>query len=352
MRVLDRYIVAALCGRIALALLVLLVLAALFLFVNEQGWVGVGRYGQVQALAHVAANLPGTALQFLPVAALLGTLLGLGELARGSELTVMRASGVPVSRIASAVAFTGVLLLPLAFAIAEWVAPPLAQSARATRALARDESLSLSGGAAWVREGDQLLRAGPDGDLTLYQLQGTRLTAITTAGRSQRQPDGSRLLQDVLRTDLDDRGATRTRQPQQILGAGAGQDFFSAAMRDPRQQSLTARWQAIRALQARGQQATAPRFALWSAVAGLMATPLAMLLAVPMVLGFLRTSGSGAKASLALVLGLLYFLAQRTVENGTLAFGLHPVLLAWLPTLVLALVVALLLWRTRTLSAA
>ena len=54
---------------------VLLVLAGVFLFVNEQGWVGAGSYGQPQALRYVLAQLPATGLQFLPVAALLGALL-------------------------------------------------------------------------------------------------------------------------------------------------------------------------------------------------------------------------------------------------------------------------------------
>src|SRR5690606_35543314 len=94
MRVLDRYIVLCLARYTALSLGVLLVLMAIFLFVNEQGWVGPGNYGQWQALRFVMLQLPGTALEFLPVAALLGALLGLGQLARGSEFTVMRAAGI------------------------------------------------------------------------------------------------------------------------------------------------------------------------------------------------------------------------------------------------------------------
>ena len=42
---------------------------------------------------------------------LIGALLGLGTLARGSELTVMRAAGISVWRIAGSVAMAGVLLI-------------------------------------------------------------------------------------------------------------------------------------------------------------------------------------------------------------------------------------------------
>jgi lipopolysaccharide export LptBFGC system permease protein LptF len=77
-----------------------------------------------------------------------------------------------------------------------------------------------------------------------------------------------------------------------------------------------------------------------------------MLLAVPLLLGFLRTAEGGARATLGLAVGMVYFIAQRMVESGTLAFGLDPLLLAWLPTLLLGSAVALLLWRARRLSVA
>lgn len=351
MRVLDRYIVSALCRHIALVLLVLLVLAALFLFVNEQGWVGAGTYGQTAALRYVLAQLPATMLVFLPVAALLGALLALGELARGSELTVMRAAGVSVARIAGSVALAGLLLLPLALVVAEWFAPPLAQAARVQKSLARNGELSLSEGAAWVRDGQRLVRADPQGGVTVFELQGTRLVALTTAARSVENADGTRGLIDAVRVRFGAQGAVRDFAGP-ALGAGAGADFFRLAAADPRQQSLVQLWQAGALLQSQGQDATAQRFALWSRVAGLVAIPLAMLLAVPLLIGSLRSAGTGARASVGLLLGLCYFIAQRTVENGTLAFGLDPVPLAWLPTLLLGAAVALLLWRTRRLSAA
>ena len=352
MRVLDRYIVTALGRHIALVLLVLLVLAALFLFVNEQGWVGVGSYGQAAALRYVLAQLPATALQFLPVAALLGALLAMGELARGSELTVMRAAGVSVGRIAASMALAGLLLVPVAAMVAEWLAPPLAQEARTAKALARNGSLSLSEGVAWLRDEDRLVRADPQGVVTVFELQGARLAAVTTAAGSQVSPDGVPRLRDAVRVRFDPQGARQERHAALALGEGVSSEFFRLARLDPGEQSVRQLWQGIGRLRAQGQDATAQRFALWSGVARLAAIPLAMLLALPLLLGVMRSAGAGSRASLGLGLGLLYFIVQRTVENGTLAFSLNPVLLAWSPTLLLAVVVLLLLWRTRRLSAA
>jgi lipopolysaccharide export system permease protein len=343
MRVLDRYIVMALCRHTALALAVFIVLAGLFLFVNEQGWVGAGSYGQASALRFVLAQLPATALQFLPVAALLGALLALGELARGSELTVMRAAGVSVARLAGSVVLAGLLLVPPALLLTEWVAPPLAEAARVAKALQRNQQ-PAGGVVAWRREGDTLLRADAAG-LMAFELQDAALVAVT---RVPREEGG----EAVRISFAEDGSVARQIVPVDRALHEAARLPLSAALADPRQQSLSQLRADIRGLNARGDDATTQRLALWTAIARLPAVPLAMLLALPLLLGYMRNAGTGARASTGLVLGLFYFLAQRTVENGTRAFNLDPALLAWTPTLMLALAVAVLLWQVHRASVA
>lgn len=353
MRVLDRYIVGALARYIALAMTVLLVLMTVFLFVNEQGWVGAGEYGQLHALRYVLAQLPATGLQFLPVAALLGALLAMGQLARGSELTIMRAAGVSVARIAGSVLVAGILLLPVAFATGEWLAPQLAQSARIDKALARNGSIAVSQGAAWQRVGRTLLRVGADGAVTTFELdEAGRLLAVAAAAGTRQGPEGRWQLLDVAETRFDAAGARRGPAGERQLDTVDGTGLLQLGSADPRQQSLAALWSSIDLLEARGQDATRQRFAFWSGLARLAALPLAMLLALPLLLGALRKAGGGTRATLGLLLGLLYFIMQRTVESGAVAFRLDPLLLAWLPTLALGLTVALLLQRTRRISAA
>lgn len=358
MRVLDRYIVLALARHTGLVLLVLMVLVALFLFVNEQGWIA-GNYGQAQALRHVLAQLPGTLLQFLPVAALLGALLAMGELARGSELTVMRAAGVSVARIAGSVALAGTALLLPAVVIGEWIAPPLAQSARVAKALERNGQLNLSQGAAWMRDGARMFRA-EGGGLMVFELTGSdRLGAIILLpAEADRRKDAAAVAKDqasrqqAQAVHFSAAGTARREHDGADLRARADADLFALATADPRQQSLRTLQRTVAAARAAGQEAPQARFALWSGIARLAAVPLAMLLCVPLLLGFLRGSGTGARASLGLLLGLGWFIAQRIVENGTLAFGFDAALAAMLPTLLLALIVAVLLWRTRRISAA
>jgi len=99
MTLIDRYILRTVLGMTGLVVSVLLVLAALFTFIGEQGDVGQGRYTELSALTYAALNLPQQTWELLPIAALIGSLLGLGVLARGSELTVLRSSGVSAKTI-------------------------------------------------------------------------------------------------------------------------------------------------------------------------------------------------------------------------------------------------------------
>ena len=48
-----------------------------------------------------------------------------------------------------------------------------------------------------------------------------------------------------------------------------------------------------------------------------------------------------------MIFGLAYYILQRMVQSGTIAFALDPLLLAWLPTIALAAIVIFLLWRLR-----
>ena len=88
-------------------------------------------------------------------------------------------------------------------------------------------------------------------------------------------------------------------------------------------------------------------FAFWSRISRTVGVLFAVLLAIPFVLGSMRSAGAGTRMMLGLMIGIGFFLLQRLIESGTVVFQLNPVLLAWIPTALLALVSFLLIARTR-----
>lgn len=90
MKVVRRYLFRSIIGTILLVLSVLLGLAAFIEFVTQLDDIGTGSYGTMQALIYTLLKLPNLAYQMLPMAVLLGSLLGLGGLANHGELIVLR----------------------------------------------------------------------------------------------------------------------------------------------------------------------------------------------------------------------------------------------------------------------
>ena len=86
MNTLDRYLYRTVLLYTLMTMTVLLALGALILFISQQGDIGTGSYSAGDAFLFTLLNLPQTAFELLPIGALIGALMGLGNLAAGSEL--------------------------------------------------------------------------------------------------------------------------------------------------------------------------------------------------------------------------------------------------------------------------
>jgi lipopolysaccharide export system permease protein len=299
-------------------------------------------------------NLPSQLLQFLPVGVLIGSLLAMGGLARHSELTVIRAAGVSIWRIGTSVLLAGLLALPPALVMDEYLAPPLARMARLHKAIERNGQISLAGsGGAWIRDGGLILRAGHStgsgyGSIHVFEIgPDNHLQAVGRAALATERPDGGWELREHAWSGFDERRVRFGTEAVHALNSGISPAFFGMIVADPGELSLRELWRTSRYLDSTGLDSRRTRFAFWSHLARLVAIPLAALLALPFLFGSLRVVETGARATLGLGIGLGYFILQRMVESGTIAFGLNPLLLAWLPTTLLVAALAVLLARLR-----
>ena len=355
MSVLDRYIVRAILGAVLLVMAVLLVLGALFVFIDQQDDIGTGSYNEVAAFWYTLLNLPQLAYELLPITALIGALLGLGGLARGSELTVVRATGVSIARLAGIALLAGLLLVFVEVVIGEFLAPPLQQAARQQKAFSKLANASLAvGSGAWVRDGDLILNiAGQSsermfGSMQIFELDAQhRLVALGHARRALSGSRGKWLLSGYSESRFSDDTVSARSPGQRLLASNISAGFLGLAVEDPKQLTSRALWRLITYSRSNALDAREYLFAFWSRIARTVAIAFAVLLAIPFVLGALRSAGAGARMLLGLLLGIAFFVLQRLIESGTVVFALNPVALAWLPTALLALVTGALLIRAR-----
>jgi lipopolysaccharide export system permease protein len=143
-------------------------------------------------------------------------------------------------------------------------------------------------------------------------------------------------------------GRVVTRTPgRKVLESNVTAGFLGLAVQDPEQLTLRALWQLIGYFHANSLDARQYLFAFWSRIARTVAIAFAVLFAIPFVLGPMRSASAGTRTLIGLVIGIGFFLLQRLIESGTIVFHLDPVIVAWLPTTLLATVTLLLLARAR-----
>lgn len=158
MNTLDRYIGKSILGAIFATLLTLVGLSAIIKFVEQFRSVGKGTYDVLQAVLFTVLTMPKDVETFFPMAALLGALIALGNLASRSELVVMQSAGFSRFNIGMAVMKTALPLVILTMVIGEWGIPQTEQYARdmRTRALTGGSMLSVQNG-VWAKDGNNFV---------------------------------------------------------------------------------------------------------------------------------------------------------------------------------------------------
>ena len=355
MNLLDRYVMRALLGGVLVVIAVLLSLGALFLFANQQDDIGVGTYTALDAFWFVLLNLPQQLFELMPISVLIGALLGLGSLARGSELTVMRAAGISVWRIAGSVLMAALLLALLAVVCGEFLAPPMAEMAKRQKAISKFSNISFANrGGAWVRDGNLLINvmqqsgSAEFGGMRIYELTPDhQLASVATASTALVQPDGTWKLSRYAVTRFGGELIEAERDATREFQSTVGGDFLKDTVARPNDLDTRTLWSLIRHLKGNDLDSRTQEFAFWSRIARTTAILFAALLAVPFVFGNLRSAGSGARLLIGVLIGLSFFLVQRLLESGGIVFDANPIALAWTPTALLATVSLVLIARTR-----
>ncbi len=354
MNTLDRYLYRTVLVYAFMALAVLVTLGALFLFISQQSDVGVGNYNAGEALMFTFFNLPEQAFELLPIAAMIGALMGLGNLAAGSELVVTRASGVSVWRTTWPVGLAGLTMALAMYGLGEYVAPPMAQWAKREKTTAKLADISFAGSSgAWVKDGNLILRVQTGevdqafGGVSLFELDGNRLKSVKRAARISVAEPGRWRLHDVATTRFTDDRVESEVVPEMTMTSSVNPDFLGLAATDPDLLTLRGLASYIDHLRRNSLGTAAYEIGFWSRIARLFAVIVVTLLALPFVFGPLRTTGAGARTVIGVLLGVVFFVITGMVEKGGQLFGANPVLIGWLPTAVIGFLTFVAISRTR-----
>ena len=352
MRILDAWIARHVVGGALLALAVIMSLSAVVAFVEELDAVGRGRYGIGGALEYVLLTMPRYAFVLLPLASVIGALIGLGTLAVSNELAVVRAAGVSVVRTLGSVLRGALLLMVIAVVLGEVVAPFCERLAQDRRAAALGEVRSEEAG-YWIREGRRFVnavRARPGGaveDMYIYDLgPDGDLRTMTYATRAQYR-DGAWVLESVRSSEISADGVVTRSTPDVVWETGLRPDLVKLS--SARLESLSGRAlvRYIDYLRENRLDTAEYELALWMKVVYPLATGVMIVLAVPLVLGRLGDSGIGQRILAGCLIAVTFHVVNQVSGKMGIVYGLNPALSAFAPTLLFLAVGVWLLRRVR-----
>jgi len=354
MTLIDRYLMRTVLLHTLMVLAVLLALMTLVNFISNQDDIGEGTFDVAGAFFVTILSLPQQAYEMLPIAALIGAVIGLGGLARDSELTIIRASGVSVARIAGSTALAGLVIAVLLWVIGEYFAPPADQYARQYKIFSRYSQLEFAGrSSAWVRQGSWFINVRQQaaenlfGGVFVYGFDAERrLRLVGRAETAEQDADGRWVLSNYGETLLEGEQVAARRSAREVSKAEFNADFLGLAVNEPGSLPLRDLYLYKEHLEANDQDARAWEIAFWARIARLVAAVVVCVFAVPFAFGPLRSAGAGSRTVLGIMAGVLYMLLTQTLENSGQVYGINPLLVAWGPPLLLSLVATVALWRS------
>jgi len=356
MTLLRTYLVMAVLRGVATVLSVLIAVTCVIEFVQQLNDVGTGDYGVQQALIYIGLRIPRTVFTTLPIAALIGALLSLGNLAVHRELVVMRASGVSSWQLLSAVGLAGFVLALLMVLLGESLAPSLGAYASEMRTRAMHEEIALAKGrATWLREGDRIVSLrrqagdiGYGGGVLMFELgAGQTLKEIARADSANFDSANRWILSKYAETSFAESGATVGTEHESSEAQGLNPDLLelSVVREDLLDTPSLVRY--IDYLRANSLDAHRYLVAYWSRLANVASVIVMTVLALPFVFGGLRSAGAGARLVVGLIIGLAYYVGSQVLTSGGEVYRLDPLIIAWGPTAVLLVVTIVAFTRVR-----
>ncbi|GAA5524951.1 lipopolysaccharide export system permease protein LptG [Microbulbifer aestuariivivens] len=336
---LDWYIGRTVAMSIGAVLMIILGLDIIFAIVDEMGEMDAD-YQTAQAVQYIIWTIPSRLYEQLGFSALVGCMVGLGTLAGTSELTVMRAAGVSIGRIAWAVMKPVLLLIILGMALAEFVIPVTNQVAESRKAIALGDldDAGLESG-MWMRDGDEFihfnaaLSGGRLYGITRYHFDAEReLEWVEFSERAQFAENqwvlsnsrATRFAEELVQSDAQKRASWQTDISPQL---------FALVVPLPSDLSPSNLWSYARFLDRKNEDASRYWLQFWKKLLQPLTIASLVMVAISFIFGPLREVTTGLRVFTGVIVGIVFQTLQDMLGPSSLVFGFPPFIAVMVPIL-------------------
>lgn len=343
MRIFNRYIIRSVLVPTLFVLMLLVALRGLFAFIDALEDVGKGEFTALTALAVVALSLPRWVIELLPMATLIGTVLGLGVLSSNSELTAMRAASVSPLRIGMATIRSALFLVAVGLVFSEIVVPktsPLAEDIR-LNAVAPDRLLHLRGTGVWMRSTQdyvffrRVLLNNTAEDIYLLKFsEPLHLSKVTFANSAEFLGDGRWLLKNGSVSIYDGASVQTTPFEENVWISELAPEHLQLLQTKPEELSGAGLFSYKSYLENNGLDSGKYDLEFWRKVFQPLNLIAMVLAGIASVFGPLRTVTVSARILAGVAVGLSFHYLSQIFGPVSLVYKLPPFMGALLPPLI------------------
>ena len=320
----QRYLMREVLAAVLLVLAAFLALFSFFDLINELRNIGKSGYQLANAALAVVLGLPSLVYELVPIAALIGTLYALSTMARHSEITVLRASGLATRDLLMTLFRVAGLLALLTLLVGEGLVPFSERLGQEMRAKALSKVVAQYGfeTGLWVKDGRNFINireATLDARLRnvrIYKFDShNALESVTDVEEASFEPPDRWQLQGVVRTILDGDTSRVERSERAEWHSAVNPELLSILMVSPERMSLYGLINYTRHLSENRQKTERYEIAIWKKLVYPLAAFVMVALALPFGYSHNRVGGVSLKIFAGVMLGILFYALNGLFSN-------------------------------------
>ena len=347
----ERYIGVSLVWCFFASLVIIVGLDVVAALVDEMGKIR-GDYTITEVFVYVSTTLPGRIYEFVPFAALIGSLISLGQFSSSSELVVMRAAGLTKGQLVWISLKPIIFIALLSMILGESLAPISDLSAENRRNAMLDKAGDgFARFGAWKREGNTFIHfntvssSGQATGVTLFKFDEEQSLVSTLKAEKAIFDSDHWTLIDIKKTDFfewETRGALldtlrwdTSISPRALL----------LGIVEPDKLKISDLYYYVNYLSSQGQVAASFEIAFWRKLFFPISLIGLVFLGISFVFGPLRQGSVGFRVFVGVMIGITFKVSLDLIGPSSIVFGFPPILVVVAPILGCALLGGVLMSR-------
>lgn len=340
MKILNKYLLKEVVSNVLMVMLALIAMFSFFDLIEELNALGKGSYGLSKILLFVLLSAPGHVYDIMPVAVLVGSMYSLGQLARYSELVVLRVSGLSIFNIAILLLKIGAIFTIITFLIGELVTPFSEKMAQRMRIKATDSVVAQEfRSGLWVKDGNSFINVEevlPDATLlNIHIFEFDKNAKLITArnAKAGEFKDESWKIKDVSDTTFGNDSIKVNQSTEATWHSLIRPELLNVLLIMPEKMSAWNLYTYINHLSINKQKTTRYEVALWAKIIYPVACMVMVILALPFGFVQQRAAGASTKIFVGIMLGVMYQILNRVFSHLGLLNDWPPLFSAIMPTI-------------------